>query len=317
MNTELTNDLETSEYKAKYDNAAKRILSNKIILAWIMKSCLDEFKDYDIDTIADKCIEGTPIVSGAAVDRNSSDKEVIKGTSTDDSTTTEGVVYFDIKFDANTLDDERINLIINIEAQNNINPGYPIIKRGLYYGSRLISAQKGTVFSGEHYEKIEKVYSIWILIDTSDSNADGISKYSIGESILKGNNTQKKENFDLMTIYLLYLNNSSSKKSDGIIRLLSVLLSNELPKDEKLNILKNEFAIKPTRKIDEEVRYMCNLSEGIERKGMEKGIEKGMITLVKALKEVGMSKEKITEKVSESYNISSEKAKSLVDEYFK
>ena len=96
---------------------------------------------------------------------------------------------------------------------------------------------------------------------------------------------------------------------------------NELPKDEKLNILKNEFAIKPTRKIDDEVRYMCNLSEGIERKGiekgMEKGIEKAMITLVKALKEVGMSKEKITEKVSESYNISSEKAKSLVDEYFK
>lgn len=88
---------------------------------------------------------------------------------------------------------------------------------------------------------------------------------------------------------------------------------NELPKDEKLNILKNEFAIKPTRKIDEEARYMCNLSEGIERKGIEKGIE----TLVKALKEVGMSKEKITEKVSESYNISSEKAKSLVDEYFK
>ena len=45
---------------------------------------------------------------------------------------------------------------------------------------------------------------------------------------------------------------------------------------------------------------------------MEKGIEKGMITLVKALKEVGMSKEKITEKVSESYNISSEKAKALL-----
>ena len=92
---------------------------------------------------------------------------------------------------------------------------------------------------------------------------------------------------------------------------------NELPKDEKLNILKNEFAIKPTRKIDEEARYMCNLSEGIERKGIEKGMEKGIETLVKALKEVGMSKEKITEKVSESYNISSEKAKSLVDEYFK
>ena len=104
-NTELTNDIIT------YDSSTKRILSNKKILAWIMKSCLDEFKDYDIETIANFCIEGTPIVSGVALDKNTADKEVIKGTSTDDATTIEGVVYFDIKFDANTLEDERINLI--------------------------------------------------------------------------------------------------------------------------------------------------------------------------------------------------------------
>ena len=60
---------------------------------------------------------------------------------------------------------ELIRLIINIEAQNDYYPGYPLIKRGLYYCSRMISAQYGTEFTGSHYEQIKKVYSIWICIN--------------------------------------------------------------------------------------------------------------------------------------------------------
>lgn len=39
---------------------------------------------------------------------------------------------------------------------------YPLIKSALYYCARLISSQLNTVFTGSHYEKIQKVYSIWI-----------------------------------------------------------------------------------------------------------------------------------------------------------
>ena len=39
-------------------------------------------------------------------------------------------------------------------------PGYPIIKRALYYCSRMISFQYGSEFTEAHYEKIRKVYSI-------------------------------------------------------------------------------------------------------------------------------------------------------------
>lgn len=51
---------------------------------------------------------------------------------------------------------ELIRLIINVEAQNNFYPGYPLIKRGIYYCSRMISAQYGTEFSASHYEDIKK-----------------------------------------------------------------------------------------------------------------------------------------------------------------
>ena len=34
---------------------------------------------------------------------------------------------------------------INLEAQNDFNPGYPLLKRAVYYCVRMISSQYGTV----------------------------------------------------------------------------------------------------------------------------------------------------------------------------
>ena len=41
----------------------KRLLANKIILAWIMKSCLEEYRECDVKEIAEKYIEGTPQIA--------------------------------------------------------------------------------------------------------------------------------------------------------------------------------------------------------------------------------------------------------------
>ncbi len=60
-----------------------------------------------------------------------------------------------------------VNVIINIEIQNDDTPGYPIPKRSIYYGSRLISAQRGSVFKDHEYGKLKKVVSIWICESTA------------------------------------------------------------------------------------------------------------------------------------------------------
>ena len=54
----LAKMLSTAGEKAAYDNACKKLLSNKIILAWIMKSCLEEYRGSEISEIASKYIEG-------------------------------------------------------------------------------------------------------------------------------------------------------------------------------------------------------------------------------------------------------------------
>lgn len=46
--------------KAEYDAACKRLLANKVILAWIMKSCLEEYQDCTVEEIVEKYIQGMP-----------------------------------------------------------------------------------------------------------------------------------------------------------------------------------------------------------------------------------------------------------------
>ena len=50
------------EQQARYDAVCKRLLSEKIILAWIMKSCLEEYRECSVNEIAEQYIEGTPQV---------------------------------------------------------------------------------------------------------------------------------------------------------------------------------------------------------------------------------------------------------------
>lgn len=45
-------------------------------------------------------------------------------------------------------------LILLVEAQNALRPGYPLIKRAIYYCSRMISSQYGVEFSHSQYQKI-------------------------------------------------------------------------------------------------------------------------------------------------------------------
>ena len=73
----------------------------------------------------------------------------------------------------------------------------------------------------------------------------------------------------------LELTEAQAQPAD-VLRLLNVLLSSECGAEEKKRILEEEFAIKMSERVEEEVAQMCNLSQGIVEKGIAQGIEKGM-----------------------------------------
>lgn len=285
----LAKNITAAGDRANYDAACKRLLANKIILAWIMKSCLEEFQDFTVEEIADKYIEGSPQIAKIAVnpdEETDSKGEQIEGSKTEDSTMKEGTVTYDIRFYALVPQTaETIKLILNVEAQNNFYPGYPIIKRGLYYCSRMISSQYGVEFTDGHYEKIRKAISIWICADPPKYRENTITRYTVQEENIVGNTTEKRENYDLITAVIVCLGNAGDDKYTGILKLLDVLLSSERKPDEKKRILQDDFNIKMTKELESEVLLMCNLSKGIEEKGIKEGIKEGILSSIQNLME--------------------------------
>ena len=248
----------------------------------IMKSCLEEYRGSEISEIASKYIEGETQISEAAVHPDEEAGSLqIRGLNTEDSTINEGTVTYDIRFRAIVPGTgERISLIINVEAQNDFYPGYPIVKRNLYYCCRLVSSQYGTEFTNSHYEKIKKVYSIFICMNPPNYRKNTINQYSIQEESLIGEFGDNVEYYDLLTGIIICLGDADDERS-GILKLLEVLLSSERSTKEKKKILQEDFGIKMTQELESEVSEMCNLSEGVE----QKGIAKGIITSIRNLME--------------------------------
>lgn len=317
MNTETTiaKNIRAADDKAKLDASCKRLLSEKMILAWIMKHCLEEYRDCEVKEIAENYIEGQPQVAEVAVAPDETNKtSMIHGIGSEDTTMTEGIVTYDIRFLAVApISGETIRLIINVEAQNDFYPGYPLLKRGIYYCGRMISSQYGTEFTESHYEDIKKVYSIWICMNPPKKQENSITRYSITEENLVGEVKERRANYDLMSVVMICLGKPKADKD--VLKLLDILLSTETEPEDKCRRLEEEFQIEMTKTLEREVSLMCNLSKGVEERGIEKGIEKGKIYgMITAYREVNLSEDNIAKKLQEKFHLTEEETKEYLKE---
>ena len=347
--TYLAHTITQTDYEARYDRAAKKLLANKLVLAHILKDCVKEYQACSIMDIAQKYIEGEPEVGTTGVnmdDSNSPEQPDIKqetvvaraaevqamnaqevnaqvinaqainaqamntqsmkvqamneqamnahamsiqamntqvtkvqGMGNEDISQNEGTVYYDVRFNAiapSTEEHGNIRLIINAEAQNRFKPKYPLTKRAVYYGSRLISAQHGTVFTKSDYQKLRKVYSIWICVNPAKRFRNTITRYSLKPETIIGNAVEAPENYDLINIVMVCLGKMEEWNDNNLIKFLGVLFQNELSAREKKDILERDFNIPMTETFESEVDDMCNLSQGVAEEAMQKGIEKGL-----------------------------------------
>ena len=97
--TTMAQGLHSTDDSAGYDAACKRVLSEKAILARIMKACLAEYRDCPVRDIEEKYIEGQPQVSSVPV-LPDEEGSVISGLDTEDKSVHEGTVTYDIRFHA-------------------------------------------------------------------------------------------------------------------------------------------------------------------------------------------------------------------------
>lgn len=277
--------IDAASDRLKYDAAAKKLVSVKAILAYILKSSLDEFADIPVEQIAAKYIKGNPKVGNVAVHQDHPDKSLemdgdarISGQLTEDVSVNEGRVYFDIRFEAwLPKTTGLVDVIVNIEVQNKDTPTYPIPKRGIYYGARLISAQRGTIFKNQEYDKIKKVVSIWVCENTDYSRSGTINEYVFTEKCRLGSFHEEQDTYDLMKIVVMRLGPKGENSGDDAIRLLSKLFTPNRTAEEKKKVLTEEFGISMTREVEQEVEEMCNLSMGVLERGYQQGMAQGMV----------------------------------------
>ena len=278
VNAELKNAIKATDSKAEYDTSAKRLLGQKSILAHILVKTVDEFKGMDPKKVVDS-IEGTPHIGTVPVEPgltnavSEKNGERLVGFNTENGEVNEGLIRFDIVFYVR-MKDGLSQIIINVEAQKDETNGYEILNRAIFYVSRLISSQKERDFENSSYDDIKRVYSIWICMNMKENT---MSYVHLTKEDLIGS-YEWKGNLDLLNIIMIGLAKKLPEHDETyeLHRLLGALLSQDLTVDEKLNIIGNEYDIPIEENFRKDVSVMCNLSQGIEEKGIAIG-EAGLI----------------------------------------
>ncbi len=280
---------------AAYDAVAKSLLSRKIFLARILKRCVREFADCTIDDIMEKYIENNVEVGTVPIapDKTNAVKK-IDGDNVEYKTLTEGETTFDIRFTAYApTTGEPIKLIINIEAQRKVKPGYSLIKRAIFHGSRLMSSEYNVEFVEPNFDDIKKVISIWICFASPKKDISSIMEYSFAEKSVVENIPLAREEYDLMQIVMVYIGKDPELIEDELLKILHLVFRAKLNAAEKKDKLKTDYGIEMDNEALKEVNVMCNLGEGLVEETWEEAKEQTTLTHLKNIMEaMGVSLEK-------------------------
>lgn len=288
--TLIANMIDATGKDAQYDRQSKRLLSMTVILAWILKSCVKEFKDFSIEYITNNCFVGKPEVMEHALhadhvnraedtddmadtDNQPAMNQFVQTMNSESSTIKEHTVHFDVRFRVMIPQKVRkgrrkpkiVEFIVDVETQKDATLVQRLYYRGIYYDARMISEQYGTEFFDEEYENIKKVISIWICPSVAKSKAGSIVKVGLKPEVICGNVKISEADVDLMDMIIVNLDDSDNPENK-IIRLLSVYLSDVRTPEEKKEILEKEFGIEMTEEMEKEIREMYALSQALKDK---------------------------------------------------
>lgn len=275
MDTEVKNAVQAADAEAQYDNEAKRLLGNKLILAHILVRTIDEFRGMDPKEAA-LLIEGEPMIGTVPVEpglTNQAGPERLIGLNTESGEIREGLIRFDIIFYVRTRDGLS-QIIVNVEAQKDALTAYAILNRAIFYVCRMVSSQKERDFTNTNYDDIKRVFSIWICMNQEE---DSINYVHLNNDSLLGSQ-QWPGKLDLLNIVLVGLSSELSVRDEqhALHRLLGALFSAELSVKEKLEIIEKEYDIPTTGPISEGVNVMCNLSQGIKERTWKEALAEGI-----------------------------------------
>ena len=229
---------------ALVDDCAKKIVSNRMICAKILKAAIPEFKDCTEDEIAFYYLGDEFEISTRAVHMENADvpEDMFINEMNSEARGekySHDKIYFDIRFSALApVKGKLVKLLFDIEIQNEFYPGYSLEKRAVYYASRMVSEQHGREFIGSDYNRIKKVYSIWLNTNPPKKYRHSIGYYNYSFTLAENSFDVKPDDYMLSNIVMINLGGNVQTlgtKPDG--SLWNVALKNPIDTEKEVCVV--------------------------------------------------------------------------------
>lgn len=188
-------------------------------------------------------------------------------------------------------------VILNIEPQKDEPSKYPILNRGIFYVSRLISSQKYRDFKGQEYGDICEVYSVWICMNMPENI---LCHIHLTQDDLVGEH-KRDGDLDLINLVMIGVSNDLAEPDETheLLRFLGTLFSKGLTSEERISTMEEEYDI-PSQVLGEEVETMCNLGEGIWEDAIAEGREANLLEQISKKLAKGKSLSQIADECEET-----------------
>ena len=178
---------------------------------------------------------------------------------TDDTTIREGSSIFDVRTRA-TLPGTTTLVELDLEGQGKSSPGYPLLRRAMFYCGRMLSWQGADIVAHSNYGALRRVVSIWVLTKPPKDLAGTAWRACMGGESLVGEPSWNALDVACAEVVVLCIGGDSRKRG-GVLGMLDVLFAKDLGREEKIAILANEYGMMMTEEIEEGVQKMCTIGE--------------------------------------------------------
>ena len=103
-----------------------------------------------------------------------------------------------------------------------------------------------------------------------------VNSYRVAEKKLQRALRHCRDTYDLSNILLIYTNEEYDENNTDFQNLIVVLFTNQLSAEKKIEILRKQYHIEVTKKMEEDLNDMCNISMYHERVGEQRGKREGI-----------------------------------------
>lgn len=213
----------------KLDSAFKEVMSLADILSNTLEPLVTELKGMEPEEIR-KCLplekDGDRIVK--------LEQEI--------HTPDGNAIRLDVLFELKTPGNKPIRIEVNLEGQSKRRQSYPLLNRAVYYNASLIHDQKGKYFQGDHYEKMNKVYSIWFILSPRRNEMNTIIRHHMVPENITGSASSECHRCDMMEIIEVNIGETVDQ-NNKLLGILNTLFSKTLDADERIKILNENYKI--------------------------------------------------------------------------